>query len=168
VAVDASLKSRWQTKDGWLAVLTFLFFVEAIFAGNDRSCMPSFSLRILAGQLLLYNVLGVPEIATLVAGIPAFFFAACPAPRVILRRPLVWGLACVTVIALYAVLSGNGTGDAIRMIFAAVASGVAIGLGVRYLRRIRVWVLPMAFVAACLLGAIIFSFGQYGQANCWP
>ena len=137
-------------------------------AGLGRPCMPSFSLSILAGQLLLLNTFGVPEILGLVAGAAGFLIAASPDHLDLRRNRPVIGFVVLTtvVVSLVAVMRGGSLG--LLMFVALLAVGVLIGFCIRTLKGVRRFWFPAGIFLAFVIGFVVFSLGHYGQNNCWP
>jgi hypothetical protein len=130
--------------------------------------MPAFSLAILSGQMVLLNLFGAPEIMGLTAGIPAFFIAASPAGLDFRRYRLQVVFVGLVALAITLVVLAR-TGLTGFLLFAGiVVAGAVLGIAVRELEAVRRFWLPLGIASALLVGAVVFSFGHYGQNNCWP
>jgi len=168
---DASFSGatpRWQVKHGLMAMAVCVLCAEGVVAGSDRSCMPSFDLGILAGQMLMLNMFGAPEIWGIVAGIPAFVIAAYPETINFRRRwlPLVFAVLAAGAICLVAL--GHSGWLGLLFVGGTLGVGALIGFWIRASEKFRRFWFPIGILLALLAGGIIFSFGHYGQNNCWP
>ncbi len=120
----------WQWKRGWIAFAIYVLGVEGLIAGGSRSCMPSFDLGILLGQLLLLNVLGSPILSGVLGG-SAFVVAASPQP---ISRRQKWPRLIFLAIGLIAVILAIGFRFATGTIAVAIGflgSAVLVGVLVR-------------------------------------
>jgi hypothetical protein len=159
---------RWQVKHGFIALAVCILCAEGVVAGLDRSCMPSFDLSILSGQMLLLNIFFAPEIMGFVAGIPAFIIAAAPGSFDLSRRrlPLAFaGLGALVVVLAVVLRSGWSS-----LLFGGgiLGAGALIGFWIRTIVEIRRFWFPFGVLLALTIGGLIFMFGHYGQNNCWP
>ncbi|MGA8575790.1 MAG: hypothetical protein WB609_08950 [Candidatus Cybelea sp.] len=130
--------------------------------------MLSFNLGILAGQLLVLNMFGAPEIMGMVAGIPAFLIAAFP-DNVNLRRDglfLAFTLLAIVAIALVAAMRAGWQG--FLLFVALIGAGSLLGFWTRALEEFRQFWLPIGILLALSVAGVIFLYGHYGQNNCWP
>jgi hypothetical protein len=130
--------------------------------------MPLFSVGILAGQLLLLNLFGVPEILGIVAGIPAFLIAASPDHLDLRRHWLTLGFSLLGVAAIVLVGAMRAGMLGSLVLGSLIAAGALIGFWTRALEEFRRFWLPIGILLALLVGSIVFAFGHYGQNNCWP
>jgi hypothetical protein len=153
---------RWKWSDGWRAAAWAVLCAEAILAGGDRPCMPSFNVAILLNQMLFMHLFGLAEFLGVCAAGPAFVVAATPKSIGIVakrRMPTVIGVA---IIALNLQLFVHDP------IFWLPVYGMLIGLSIRWYPWIRSNWIVIALITAVALGVIQFSGLQYGQSNCWP
>ena len=96
-----NVEQTWRVGRGLAAAAIAILLLEAVAAGSSRSCMPSFNLNILAGQIILSTVFGAPAFA--IVGIAAFICAAAPS----LISPRSWlAVAGALVAAAALVLTG--------------------------------------------------------------
>ena len=157
----------WQWKHGWIAFAICVLGAEGLIVGASRSCMPSFDLGILLGQLLLFNVLGSPILFGVFGG-SAFVVAASPQP---ISLPQKWPGLIFLAIGLIAVILALDFRSATGTIAAAIGllgSGVLVGLLVRRIEWVRRFWLPTGIVIAVAVASLVWAFGHYGQNNCWP
>ena len=158
---------EWQWKRGWIAFAICILSAEGSIAGLSRSCMPSFDLSILVGQLLMMNVLASPIILGIV-GIPAFAVASFPRsidlrpkwPRLIFLAIALSGLLLATVVRF--------DPRTIASVIGVLGCGVLVGVLVRQIEWFRRSWLLIGIVIAVTLGSFAWAFGHYGQNNCWP
>jgi hypothetical protein len=168
-SVVGTAAANWRPTNGLKALVICILGAEGVIAGLGRDCMPSFNLGILGGQLLLMNMFGVPEIMGVVAGIPAFLIAAYP-PNVGLRR-YAPTLSFTVLVALVVALVGAMRSGFWGFLFAVglIAAGAVIGIWTRALLAEFRWIWLLAGILLALAaGSVVFSFGHYGQNNCWP
>lgn len=159
---------RWRVKHGLIAIAICVLCAEGVCAGLDRPCMPSFDLGILAGQMLLLNIFFAPELAGLLAGVPAFVIAASPfelGPR---TQWLSMALLAVAGVSLGVTATVHSTWSTLPLLGVVVGYGALVGFGVRRLHEIRRLWLPFGILLALTVGSVIFAFGHYGHNNCWP
>jgi hypothetical protein len=154
-------RPRWNWANGFRAAAWSAICVEAILAGGDRPCMPSFSLNTLLGHMLIMNEAGVGEFVGLCAAVPAFVAAAYPRslgldPN---RRNVVMIALAVGVLVLQLFVF-----DPITWV---PALGIAIGALIRWYPWARTYWLPLALASAIAFGVIQFSGLEYGQSKCW-
>lgn len=147
---------------------TCIICAEAAVAGSDRSCMPSFNLGILAGQMLLLNMFGAPEILGLVGGTAGFLVAAAPEYLDLRRNKLVLGFAALNMIVVFIIADMRAGLVGFLLFVGLVVAGALIGYCIRKLEEARRFWLPTAILLALTIGVMIFSFGHYGQNDCWP
>jgi hypothetical protein len=159
---------RWRWKYGWIALAICVLCAEGAVAGVSRDCMPGFDLGILAGQLLLSNMFGLPEIAGVIAGIPAFVLAAYPGVPNLRHRWFSFAFAALVAVAVAVVALSHANWLGVFVWAGLIVGGALIGFWIRAIDEFRRFWLPMGIVMALCLGSVIFSFGHYGQNNCWP
>jgi hypothetical protein len=169
---------HWRWKTGWIALATCALCAEGVLAGAARSCMPWFSPVILFYWVLQGNALGVAEAASILAGVPAFIFAAYPSSFGVRKRRfgtfaaiLLVG-ACVAVAAWMTVQWGPTLQVPIVLVpVIGAIIGALVGFATRAFHGFESRWLPIAMVAALSIAVIIFSFGHYGVGdywrNCW-
>jgi hypothetical protein len=148
----------WRVQRGLAAAAIAALLLEAVGAGSSRDCMPSFSLNILAGQIILFTVFGAPALA--VVGAVAFICAAVPS-LVSVRSWLAVASGLVATVAIVLATQLQG-------LWALPFGGMFVGLVVRSTERYGRWWFPIGIVLALLIAAVIFAFGHYGQNNCSP
>lgn len=156
----------WQLKSGWTAFAICVLGTEGLIFGASRSCMPSFDLGILLGQLLLLNVLGSPILLGALCG-SAFVVAASPRP-ISLRQKwprLIFLAVCLVAVMAIGFRFAAGT---LAVAIGFLGSGVLVGFLVRKIGWLRRFWLPIGIVIALALGSLLWTFGHYGQDNCWP
>lgn len=158
---------RWRLKQGFIAVAICILCAEGAVAGLDRSCMPSFDMDILLGQMLLLNMLFAPEIMGIVAGIPAFIIAAAPGAFDLRRRWLPLAFGALGALAFLAVALRSGWS---LLLFGGglLGAGALIGFCERTIAAFRRFWFPLGVLLALAIGGVVFMFGHYGQNNCWP
>jgi hypothetical protein len=120
--------------------------------------MPSFSLNILAGQMVIATLLGTPAIA--LVAIAAFVVAAAPSFHSVRSRLTLAGI----LVASAAIILATPWHD----IWALPFGGTLVGLGIRSTERFyRVW-FPVAVILMLCIAGTLFAFGHYGEDNCYP
>jgi hypothetical protein len=152
-----SAHAGWRVSRGLLTAAFCVLIFEGIIAGLSRQCMPSFSLNILAGQLIIATLLGAPVIA--LVAITAYFVTAAPSFYTIRSRLALAGV----LVAIAAIILATPWHD----IWAAPFGGVLVGLGTRSTERFRRAWLPVAVVLALCIAGTLFALGHYGQDNCY-
>jgi hypothetical protein len=152
---------RWKWSDGWRAAAWAAMCAEAILAGGDRPCMPSFNLDFLLGDMLAMHAVGVAESVILCAAVPAFVVAANPRSSGLNPNRHTAVTIAVVVVALVLQLFIN------PLLWMPVF-GVAIGLLIRWYPWVRSNWLVIGVLAAVALGVIQFSGLQYSHNRCWP
>jgi hypothetical protein len=152
---------RWKWVDGWRAAACGALCVEGILAGGNRPCMPSFDTGILIGVLVSMNAVGIAELYSLFAAVPAFVVAASPKSLGIdpkNRNAIVIVLGVLTLsFQLF-----------VNLIVWLPLLGASIGLLIRWYPWVRQRWLLLALFAAAVFGVIQFSGLQYGHAHCGP
>jgi len=123
--------------------------------------MPSFDSDILIGVLVSMNAVGIAELYSLFAAVPAFVVAASPKSLGIdpkNRNAIVIVLGVLTLsFQLF-----------VSLIVWLPLLGASIGLLIRWYPWVRQRWLLLALFAAAALGVIQFSGLQYGHAHCGP
>jgi hypothetical protein len=154
-------RTRWKWPDGWRAAAWAVLCAEAILAGGDRPCMPSFNLDVLLGDMLAMHAVGVAELLGLCTAVPAFVVAANPRSSGLdpNRRIAVMIALIVAALVLQLFISNP-------LLWTPVL-GAAIGLLIRWYPWIRSNWIVIALVTAAALGVIQFSGLQYSHAKCW-
>jgi len=124
--------------------------------------MPSFDLNTLVSLMLSMNAVGIAELFSICAAIPAFVVAASPTslgldPK---HRNAVSMALVVVTLALQLFVSD--------LFMWVPLLGFVIGLLIRWYPWVRQnWLLIALFTAAAL-GVVQFSGLEYGHAHCGP
>jgi hypothetical protein len=148
----------WRVARGLIAAAICMLLFAAVVAGVSRQCMPSFNLNILAGQVIIFTVLGAPVIA--LVAIAAYIVAAAPSFRTVRSRIALGGV----LVAIAAIILATPWHD----IWALPFGGMLVGLCIRGTERFhRAW-FPVAVILALCTAGTLFAFGHYGQNNCYP
>jgi hypothetical protein len=152
---------RWKWSDGWRAAAWAVLLAEAILAGGDRPCMPSFDLAKLLGDMLAMHAGGVAEVLGLCAAVPAFVVAANSRSSGLNPNRRMMTVVAITVAALILQLFiSNPIGW-------MPAFGVVIGLLIRWYPWVRSNWIVIGLITAVALGVIQFSGLQYSHNKCW-
>ena len=124
--------------------------------------MPTFDLGTLINITLSMNAVGIAELFSICAAIPAFIVAATPTslglnPKH--RNTVLITLAVITFALQLFVTDLLGWVPVL---------GALIGLLIRWHEWVRQHWLLLAFLSALALGVVQFSGLQYGHARCAP
>jgi hypothetical protein len=131
--------------------------------------MPYFDFHILSMQMLMFNFFGIPELMTVLGGVPAFVIAAAPSVASSFTRFYLLAAASVALIlGIGLLVRGGPTLTIPPMLIVLPTVGIALGLLIRQSQVLWRDVLAIALVLPAALGAIMFLMNSYGQNNCWP
>jgi hypothetical protein len=151
---------RWKWSDGWRAAAWAVLLAEAILAGGDRPCMPSFDLAKLLGDMLAMHAVGVAEVLGLCTALPAFVVAANPRSSGLNPNRRMATIVAITVAALLLQLFVSNP------IVWMPVFGVVIGLLIRWYPWVRSNWIMIGLITAVALGVIQFSGLQYSHNQC--
>jgi hypothetical protein len=156
-------RPSWAWSDGWRVAAWAALCAEAILAGGDRPCMPSFKFETLLSDILAMHAVGVAEGLGLCAAIPAFIVAANPRPSGLNPNRRTTAIIAIIVATLMLQLFFGSN----PFLWIPVL-GVAIGLLIRWYPWVRSNWIVVGLITAVALGVIQFSGLQYSHNKCWP